>query len=74
MTIIIDFICFDFRQKEKCANRRICILGIIKTHCNVVKTRPSYVECGNINAIAMSSSRIYDSFHFLICLLLVVKY
>ena len=44
-------------------------------HYNIVKTRPSYVNCGNINAIAIGdhscvistkvpSSRIYDSFHF----------
>ena len=38
---------------EKYADRRNVILGIIKSHYNIVKTRPSNVNCGNINAIAM---------------------
>ena len=29
------------------------ILGIIKVHYNIVKTRPSNVNGGNINVIAM---------------------
>ena len=32
------------------------ILGIIKTYCNIVKTRPSNVNYGNINAIALGSN------------------
>ena len=42
-----------FISDGECADRRNAILGIIKTHYNIVKTRPSYVNCGNINAIAM---------------------
>ena len=37
---------------ENYANRRNVILGIIKAHYNIVKTRPSNISCGNINAIA----------------------
>ena len=40
-------------QMDKCAHKRNVILGIIKAHNNIVKTRPSNVNCGNINAIAM---------------------
>ena len=40
-------------KMEKHAHRRSDILGIIKAHYNIVKTRPSDVNCGNINAIAM---------------------
>ena len=28
-------------------------LGIIKAHYDIVKTRPSNVNCGNVNAIAI---------------------
>ena len=40
-------------QIEKYAHRRNVILGITKAYYNIVKTRPSNVNCGNINAIAM---------------------
>ena len=55
---------------EKYAHRRNVFLGIIEAHYNIVKTRPSNVNCGSINAMAMAkvpSSRIYDSFHFFFC-------
>ena len=53
---------------------KYAIFGIIKVHYNIVETRPSNVNCGNINAIAIGpahawpekkvpSSRIYESFH-----------
>ena len=37
-----------------------------KSHYSVVKTRLSYVNCGNINAISMGPTHdsTYDSFHF----------
>ena len=38
------------RQNEKYTHRRNVILGIIKAHFNVVKTRPANVNCGKINA------------------------
>ena len=38
---------------EKYAHRRNVILGIIKAHDNIVKTRPSDVNCLNINVIAI---------------------
>ena len=41
------------QQMEKYAHRHNVILGIIKAHHNIVKTRPSNFNCGNINAIAM---------------------
>ena len=34
-------------QKKKYAHRRNVILGIIKAHYNIVKTRPSNVNCRN---------------------------
>ena len=37
---------------EKYAHKSIVILGIIKAHYNIVKTRPSNVNCGNIDAVA----------------------
>ena len=40
-------------QMEKYAHRRNVILGITKAHYNIVKTRPSNVNCGNISVIAM---------------------
>ena len=40
-------------QMEKYVQRRNVLLGIIKAHYNIVKTRPSKVNCGNINAIEM---------------------
>ena len=43
-------------QMEKYAYRCNVILGIIKAHYNIVKTRPSNVNCGNINAITMGST------------------
>ena len=36
----------------------IFFLGIIKAHYNIVKTRPFDVNCGNINAIAMSDTYV----------------
>ena len=39
------------RQMEKCAQG--CNVGIIKAHSNIVKTRPSNVNSGNINVIAL---------------------
>ena len=39
-------------QIEKYAHRRSVILGIMKAHYNIVKTRPSDVNYGNSNAIA----------------------
>ena len=36
--------------------QRNVILGILKAHYNIVKTRASNVNCGNINAIAMEPS------------------
>ena len=56
------------------------ILGIIKAHHNIVKTRPSNVNCGNTNVIAIGptrawpvqrSSQIYYSFHFYFWFLLI---
>ena len=44
---------FDCNQKDKCGHRRNVILGIIKAHYNIVKTRPSNVNSLNINVIAM---------------------
>ena len=38
---------------EKCAHRFNVILGIIKAHATIVKTRPCNVNCGNINAIVL---------------------
>ena len=38
---------------ENTPTTRNVILGIIKAHYNIVKTRPSNVNCENINAIAM---------------------
>ena len=38
---------------KKYAHRRNVILRIIKTHYYIVKTRPSNVNCENINAIGM---------------------
>ena len=47
------FICqSQVLQTEKYAHRRNVILGIIEAHYNIVKTRPSIVNCGNINVIA----------------------
>ena len=40
-------------QMEKYAYRCNAILGIIKAHYNIVKTRPFNVNSGNINVIAM---------------------
>ena len=40
-------------QMEKYAHCRNGILGIVEAHHNIGKTRPSNVNCGNINAIAM---------------------
>ena len=37
----------------KWAHRCNVILGIIKAQYDIVETRRSYVNCGNINAIAM---------------------
>ena len=44
---------WSWHQMEKYAHRRNDILGIIKAHYNILKTRPSNVNCWNINAIAM---------------------
>ena len=52
------------------------IFGIIKAHYNIVKTRPSNVNCWNINAIGMGpthawpvlSSLIYYSVQYFFCL------
>ena len=38
---------------EKYAHRHNVILGITKAHYSIVKTRPSNVNCGDINVIAM---------------------
>ena len=46
---------------EKYGHRRNVILGIIIAHYNIVKTRPSNVNCGNINAIAMGPL-MYDQY------------
>ena len=46
--------------REKYAHRRNVILGIIKAHYNIVKTRPSYVNCGNINAVAMGPTHAWS--------------
>ena len=40
-------------QTEKYAHKRYVTVGITKAHYNIVKTRPSNVNCGKINAIAM---------------------
>ena len=45
--------CIPWTQMEKYTHRRNVILGIIKVHYNIVKTRPSNVNCGNINAITL---------------------
>ena len=45
-------------EMEKYALGRNVILGIIKTYYNIVKTRPSNVNCTNINAIAMGSTHV----------------
>ena len=45
---------------EKYANRRNVILGIKKAHYNIVKTGPSNVNCGNINAIAMEPTHAWS--------------
>ena len=44
----------DENQMRKCAHRSNVIVRIIKAHYNIVKTRPSNVDCGKINAIAIS--------------------
>ena len=38
---------------EKCVHRRNVIFGVVKTHDNIVKIRPSNVNRGNNNAIAI---------------------
>ena len=48
-------------QREKYAHRHNVILGIIKALYNIVKTRPSYVNCWNINAIAMDPT-LHDQY------------
>ena len=60
-------------EGEMRPRRNVVILGIIKAHYNIVKTRPSYVNCGNINMTStkMPSSRIYNSFHFHLIILLI---
>ena len=42
--------------------RRNVILRIIKAHYNIVKTRSSNVNCGNINAIAMGPTHTNDQY------------
>ena len=44
---------------EKYAHRHNVILGIIKALYNIVKTLPSSVNCGNINAIAMGPTHAW---------------
>ena len=50
--------CFSV-QMEKYAHICNVILGIIKAHYNIVKTRPSNVKYGNINAIAMGPTHTW---------------
>ena len=50
---------WEVHQMEEYANRRNVILGIIKAHYNIVKTRPSNVKCGNINAIAVKPTHAW---------------
>ena len=52
------WLCFCWKQMEEYADWRNCILGIMKAHYNVVKTRPSNVNCGNINAFAMGPTHV----------------
>ena len=46
-------------QMEEYAHRRNVILEIIKAHYNIMSTRPSNVNCGNINVIAMGPNRAW---------------
>ena len=48
------------RRRNAPLLRRHVILGIIKAHYNTVKTSPSNVNCGNINAIAMDPTHVWQ--------------
>ena len=47
-------------QMEKYAHRHNVILGIVKAHKNIMKTRPSNVNCWNINAIAIGPTHVWS--------------
>ena len=49
-------VCFRWRNTP--VDTVDVILGIIKAHYNIVKTRPSNVNCWNINAIAMGPTHV----------------
>ena len=49
-----------FQEMEKYTHRRNAILGIIKVHCNILKTRPSNVCRGNINATAVGPTHVWS--------------
>ena len=65
MHIRAYFLRMDAKGKGKYAHRHNAILGIIKAHYNIVKTRPSLVNCGNINTMAMgpTHARPVQRFH-----------
>ena len=42
---------------EKNTHKHNVMYGIIKALYNIVKTRPTNINCGNINAIAMGPTQ-----------------
>ena len=56
-------------QMQNYAHRRNVILRIIKAQFNIVKTRPPYVNCADINGFAMGPTHSSSEEIVYICIL-----